>query len=88
MKIKRECFAGTSGKEDTYVTLSPSESGNIITVESPCKALFGRAIEEAAMELLREYGIEGCHMHISDNNALDYTVRARIEAAIQKGIAD
>ncbi len=85
MKIKKECYAGTSNKEDAYVTVSPSEHGNIIEVDSPCKLLFGKAIEEAAKELLREKNIENCHIRICDNNALDYTVRARIECALLKG---
>ncbi len=88
MKIKKEVYAGTDSKEDAYVTLSPSEDGISIEVTSPCKVLFGKAIEEAAKELLKEYGIENCKIHIYDNNALDYTVRARIEAAIVKGIGD
>ncbi len=88
MKIKRECFAGTDNKEDAYVTVRPTEGGNIIEVDSPCKLLFGKAIEEAANELLREKKIENCNIHIYDNNALDYTVRARIEAALMRGSKD
>lgn len=88
MKLKQCATAGTDNREDLKVTVYPQESGIDITVRSSVYALFGSLIEEAARDILKAYQIEACRMEIDDRSALDYAVRARIEAAVLRAMED
>lgn len=88
MKITKTAIAGTENREDLRVTVRPAQQGVEIIVRSSVGALFGPQIEAAARELLAQYGIEACVLEIDDQSALDYAVRARVETAILRAIAE
>lgn len=69
------------------MTVEPITGENQILVRSPVEPLYGHLIAAAAEELLLQYGItHGCRIEITDCNALDYVIRARIETAITRSI--
>lgn len=88
MKIARCAQAGTDNREDLRVCVFPAKDGISIAVHSSVSPLFDHHIEAAAREILAQYQIEACRMEIDDHSALDYAVRARVEAAVMCALED
>lgn len=86
VRILHTASAGTESKEDLKVSVAPSESGIHITVKSTVGELFAKQIESSARDVIDSLGIRNCEMEIKDNNALDYVIRARVEAALHRGM--
>lgn len=76
---------GNSVRSDCAVTLGLTESGGIrLQIESRVKSLFGRQIEQLALEILAYYNIGHATVLIEDSGALPFVMAARLEAAIRK----
>ncbi|HNW61187.1 MAG TPA: aldolase/citrate lyase family protein [bacterium] len=76
--------AGREEKSDLAVEVELRDHGGLeITVNSSVKALYGKAISAAAEGALRELGVTHGRLGISDKGALDWVIRARIEAAVR-----
>lgn len=74
--------AGRDEKSDLLVEIGILDQGGLeIQVNSSVKALFGKAIKAAAETALQELGIRHARVTIHDRGALDWVIRARIEAA-------
>lgn len=78
--------AGTDGKSDCIIELEMKERGRgiEIEIESPVKKQFGRQIKQTVLEVLKERGIKDIKVKVIDKKALDFTIRARLEAAIDR----
>lgn len=78
--------AGTEEKNDCIIELEPLNKGEgiKIEIESPIKKQFGRHIKETILEILNEHGIKDVRVKVMDKKALDFTIRARLEAAIER----
>lgn len=85
--MKRAC-AGTMESSDVYVELEPSAEGISIQLESAVEFQFGDAIRAAAMDVLRQYGIEKAAIRLVDHGALDCVIRARVETAVMRGMEE
>jgi citrate lyase subunit gamma (acyl carrier protein) len=59
----------------------PVVKGNLIYLDSPVKAQFGKRIIQVVAETLAEAGVAGVEVSIQDRGALDYAIRARVRAA-------
>lgn len=80
MKLKKEAMAGTLESNDILITVSDAE-GISIELDSSVKKQFGRQIENVIKETLEELGVKGAKVVAVDKGALDYTIKARVQAA-------
>lgn len=83
MIITKQASAGTNTKNDALITVSPrGEEGIEVELHSIVALQFGRHITEAAKAMAAEMGVTSAFIRIEDQGALDYVIRARVEAAI------
>lgn len=89
MKITKAAQAGTSESSDILVMVMPN-AGEGIKLELDSKRVilkqFGKQIEKVIRGKVEEMGIEDVTVKAKDNGALDYTIRARVQAAIERAI--
>lgn len=71
-------------RSDCQVSFELKQSGGIeLILKSKVKIMYGESIEKLARTILSFYEINDCCIEIDDKGALDYTLAARIEAAIR-----
>lgn len=87
MMIDRTASAGSLESSDAMVTVGPHPDGIEIAVTSPVERQFGDRMRRTAREILERKGVTGAAVRIDDRGALDCTLRARIEAAVERGTA-
>lgn len=85
MTIKNSSKCGTLESNDIFIILTPNENGIEIELESSVQKQFGTQIEKVIRERLIELGITAVKVNAKDRGALDYTIRARVEGAVQRG---
>ena len=73
--------AGKQDKGDVYVVIESAERKEII-VESKLQRLYGSAIRNTVEEITSD--LENVRVRVEDQGALDFVLRARLEAAIRK----
>lgn len=87
MKITKTAQAGAVEASDVLVTVAPNPEGGI-KVELETKRViqkqFGQQIEKVIRETVEELGVTDGVIKAQDKGALDYTFRARVEAAIER----
>jgi citrate lyase subunit beta/citryl-CoA lyase len=85
--IQKTATAGNKGervRSDCFVTLELTDKGGInIDLESIVKVMYGKSIKKLAEEVLNFFDIKNANLKIEDSGALDFTIAARIEAAIK-----
>lgn len=86
MKIAKPAKAGTMESNDIYVMVQPYDGGIQINIESIVMKQFGKQIEGAIRETLDRLEIENALIVAKDRGALDFTIRARVEAAIKRAV--
>lgn len=87
MNINTPAKAGTMESNDIYIMLKPNERQGIsIDLESIVMEQFGKRIREVILETLEKMDIKDIHVIAKDRGALDYTIRARVETAVQRAI--
>ena len=86
--ILRESRAGLEEKSDIVVCLFPGSenSGIQIEIESTVKSLFGDQIRASILGVIEEYGMTDLRVAVRDQGALDYAIRARVQAAIERAL--
>jgi citrate lyase subunit gamma (acyl carrier protein) len=91
VKIVRNGQAGTLESGDVMVIVSPrsSEDGAQLEldVHSIVEAQYGEEIRRVVRETLSELGVVDARVTIQDRGALDYCIRARVEAAAHRATA-
>ena len=73
-------MAGTLESNDILITVDNGE-GITIELESSVKKQFGKQIEKVIRDTLEELNVENVKLTAVDKGALDYTIKARVEAA-------
>ncbi|HAM63189.1 MAG: citrate lyase acyl carrier protein [Firmicutes bacterium GWF2_51_9] len=87
MKIEKPAQAGTLESNDIYVQILPNPKEEIeIRLKSVVMLQFGKQIRQVAMQTLNEKGITSCILNLEDKGALDYTIKARIESAVERSL--
>jgi citrate lyase subunit gamma (acyl carrier protein) len=86
MKILRNGQAGTLESNDVLVLISPQPYGSGMKMElkSVVEVQFGEQIRNVVKETLKELGVSDVKVIIQDRGALDYCIRARVEAAVAR----
>lgn len=88
MTIKSNSKCGTLESNDIYIVLTPSTNGIEIELESSVEKQFGDHIREVIKNKLIELGIDSVTVNAKDSGALDYTIRARVEGAVRRGVGN
>lgn len=78
--------AGSVDRGDVLVEVFPAESGIKIELQSTAIAQYGNSIRALILTILKEYGIENIRIIVTDNSALDFALRSRIETAINRSL--
>jgi citrate lyase subunit gamma (acyl carrier protein) len=70
---------------DIYVMLMPNPNGGIeIKLQSIVMKQFGEEIERVILDTLKELQVENIIVNAQDKGALNYTIKARIETAVNR----
>lgn len=83
-EIVRPARAGSAESNDVLVIISPSDDLTI-DISSEVSVQYGEEIEKVIREKLQDLGVEKAQIKIEDKGALDFTLRARVEAAVLRG---
>ena len=87
-KLARAAQAGTVESNDIMISVSPAEpgSGCKVTLVSPVLKQYGRQITAVIEAVVKEKGIEDILVHATDKGALDCTIKARLNVALQRAL--
>lgn len=75
--------AGTLESSDVYIQINPIEEDIVeIELHSSVAELYDDMIEELIRDTLKEMGVTGINVHVQDKGALDFVIKARLQAAV------
>lgn len=81
--LKKSAYAGTLESSDIYIQVSPIKENEIkIILESSVEEIYGEAIEELVMQTIKEMGVNNILVKVQDKGALDFVIKARVQAAV------
>lgn len=87
MNIQRIAKAGTVESNDIFITVIPNpHQGTVIELESIVLKQFGQQIKQVILKKVSELGIEHVRIIAEDYGALDFTIRARLQTAIERAM--
>ena len=87
MKIVKNSVAGTLESSDALITVSQADGeANSLEVESIVYKQFGARITAVSREVIEASGITGAAVRVQDRGALECTLRARLETAIERAL--
>nr|WP_300006148.1 citrate lyase acyl carrier protein [Tissierella sp.] len=81
--IKKMASAGTVESNDILIMMSPDDTVEI-ELESVVEKQYGEIIKKTISDTLKEEGVEGARVIAKDKGALDFTIRARVKACIER----
>lgn len=90
MKVTKTAQAGAQESNDVLITVMPNDQGGIqVQLETKAVILkqFGKQIEQVIREKVEEMGVEDITIKAQDKGALNYTIRARVQAALERALA-
>jgi len=76
---------GTDNKNDCVVEIVPGKK-RVIHLLSKTGDMFEKHIKDLTQKILVDQGIKKIHITIQENGALDYVIKSRIEAALEKAL--
>jgi citrate lyase subunit gamma (acyl carrier protein) len=76
--------AGTLESSDCLVTVSPEPGGNALDYRGENARFFRSRTERILFEILERRGLSGVRVTVQDQGALEATLRARIETALER----
>lgn len=87
MIINKIAKAGTLESNDILIMVMPNENGGIeLELESIVIKQFGNQIKRTILDKVQELGVEDIVIKAQDKGALDCTIRARVQTAIERAI--
>ena len=89
MNITKSAQAGAQESNDILITVTPNEQGGIqVQLEAKRVILkqFGKQMEQIIQVKVEEMGVDNVTIRAQDKGALDYTIRARVQAAIERAL--
>ena len=81
MVIRNEASAGAAESADVLVTVRPAET---LELRIAVRLQFGAAIEQTVRSVLRAADVQQGEIAVDDHGALDWILRARLEAALAR----
>jgi citrate lyase subunit gamma (acyl carrier protein) len=85
MKLLKEAVAGTLESSDIMVTVTPAADIKI-ELESNVEKQFGAAIKATTLAVVKKMAVDGADIRLVDHGALDCTIRARVETALERAL--
>ena len=87
-EIIKSAQAGTLESADILIMISPAEPGTGLQIElvTPTMKQYGAMIRQAIEKVLTAGGIKDARVHANDKGALDYTIEARVQTAIDRAV--
>ena len=82
ISIGRYSDSNKPEKSDVIVNIKPSDKMNV-EIRSPVLKLFKTSLYKLVNDILKDYQIGPCSISIDDNGALDFTIKARVRAAVE-----
>jgi citrate lyase subunit gamma (acyl carrier protein) len=87
MKISKIAKAGTLESNDIMIMIMPNENGGVeLQLESIVMKQFGNQIKNTILEKIKEMNVEDVVIKAQDKGALDYTIKARVQTAVERAI--
>lgn len=87
MIINKIAKAGTLESNDILIMVMPNENGGIeLEIESIVIKQFGNQIKKTILDKVKELGVENIVVKAQDKGALDCTIKARVQTAIERAI--
>nr|WP_300005588.1 citrate lyase acyl carrier protein [Tissierella sp.] len=83
VEIIKMASAGTVESNDILIMISPAEEIEI-ELDSVVDKQYGAIIKETITDILEKEGVRGARVVAKDKGALDFTIRARVKACIQR----
>lgn len=88
-KISNCGHAGTLESSDVLIQVEPSDNDTIeIVLVSSVEELYGDDIKKIVMDTLEKMHIVSAKIDINDKGALDYVIKARLQAALLRSLED
>lgn len=86
MAIKQTGQAGTLESNDILIIIAPADVGTglEIVLNSPVEKQFGTQIKAMIKKVLAEKNVTDAKVNANDRGALDWTIRARVETAVDR----
>lgn len=85
MKVNKVAKAGTLESNDILIMVMPSDKSGIeIELESIVMKQFGDQIHKILSSKAEKLGLDGVKIQAQDKGALDYTIEARLETAVNR----
>ena len=89
MKIKQTAEAGALVSNDVLVTVTPNEEGGVqvqLETKNVISKQFGNQIQQVVKDKVAEMGVEDVVVKVQDKGALNYTIRARVQTALERAL--
>jgi citrate lyase subunit gamma (acyl carrier protein) len=87
VQIKKIAKAGTLESNDILIMLMPNETSGIeLELESIVMKQFGKQIKQVILDKVKELGVESAVIKAQDKGALDFTIKARVQTAIERAL--
>jgi citrate lyase acyl carrier protein len=87
MIINKIAKAGTLESNDILIMVIPNENGGVeLELESIVMKQFGKQIKKTILNKVEELGVENITIKAQDKGALDYTIKARMQTAIERAM--
>ncbi|AGA70333.1 citrate lyase acyl carrier protein [Desulfitobacterium dichloroeliminans LMG P-21439] len=89
MKICKTAQAGAFESNDVLITVAPNEQGGVqVQLETKRVILkqFGKQIEQVVRDQVAKMGAEDVIIKVQDKGALNYTIRARVQTALERAL--
>jgi len=88
--IYRESKAGLDDRDDVVVHLFPAAKGTGVQleIESRVMSMFGDQIRASVLDVIENYRLTDLKVRVYDRGALDYVIRARLIAAIERAVRE
>lgn len=83
-RISKAARAGSVESNDCLIMISPADTLEI-EINSEVKDQYGDLIEASVREKLEELGVDQAKIVVEDRGALDFTIKARVEACVKRG---
>lgn len=84
-EINKVAKAGTLESNDILIMVMPNDKPGVeIELESIVMKQFGEQIKKVLVEKAKELELDGVKIQAQDKGALDYTIKARLETAVNR----
>lgn len=89
MIVTKTAKAGTLESNDIFIMVAPpgTAKGVALELQSIVMAQFGRQIRETILKTVAAMGVTQVSIMAQDRGALDYTIEARVETALERALA-